>query len=209
MPEMNGFETCQLIKQTFPDIKAPILFFSGSSKEDSEKQAREVGGDDFIPKPFSPDKLIERIDQWVSKKTGFDVGEVTHDPSHQNELVLIADDSRTVRKMITMVLGKAGFTVEGHESGHDLIRALNEKAPALIILDVEMPDLDGFGTCEQIRRGFPDLTTPILFFTSHNTEENLTLTELVGGNGFLSKSNSPAKLVEVVEKWSNVRIEKE
>ncbi len=65
MPEMNGFETCQLIKQTFPDIKAPILFFSGSSKEDSEKQAREVGGDDFIPKPFSPDKLIERIDQWV------------------------------------------------------------------------------------------------------------------------------------------------
>jgi DNA-binding NarL/FixJ family response regulator len=56
--------------------------------------------------------------------------------------------------------------------------------------------------------GRTNLTTPILFFTSHNTEESLTLTELVGGNGFLSKSNSPAKLVEVVKKWSNVRIEK-
>lgn len=208
MPEMNGFDTCQLIKQTFPDLKVPVLFFSGSTHENSKKQAREAGGDDFIAKPFSPDKLIERIDQWVSKSTGFDIGEVTHDPSHQNDLVLIADDSRTVRKMITMVLGKAGFTVDGHESGHGLIMALNDKKPALIILDVEMPDLDGFGTCERIRQGFPDLTTPILFFTSHNTEENLTLTELVGGNGFLSKSNSPAKLVEVVKKWPNVRIEK-
>jgi DNA-binding response OmpR family regulator len=81
MPEMNGFDTCQLIKQTFPDLKAPVLFFSGSTHENSKKHAREAGGDDFIAKPFSPDKLIKRIDQWVSKQPALTSGKSLTTPA--------------------------------------------------------------------------------------------------------------------------------
>ena len=207
MPKMNGFDACQLIKQTFPDLKAPVLFFTSSDTDDSEKQAREVGGDEFIIKPFEPAKLVALLDHWVSKTTGWDASEVAHDANRHEKRVMFADDSRTVRKMVTMVLEKAGFTVDGYESGIGLISALDEKAqPKVIILDVEMPELDGFGTCEKIRKDFPDLTAPIIFFTSHNTDENNTLAELVGGNGFSSKSLPPAELVMQVEKWSKIEV---
>ncbi|NQV85440.1 MAG: response regulator [Rhodospirillales bacterium] len=112
MPLMNGFDACLSIKQLFPELKAPVLFFTASDTDDSEKQAREVGGDEFIVKPFSPDKLVNLLDHWVSKTTGWDTGQVAHVVSRQDKRVMIADDSRTVRKMVTMVLEKAGFTVD-------------------------------------------------------------------------------------------------
>jgi len=206
MPKMNGFDACRLIKQTFPDLKAPVLFFTSSDTDDSEKQAREVGGDEFVIKPFTPEKLVDLLDNWVSKTTGWDASQVVHDSNRQDKRVMIADDSRTVRKMVTMVLEKAGFTMDGYESGIELISALEIVQPKVIILDIEMPDLDGFGTCEKIRADYPDLKAPILFFASYNTDENDTLAELVGGNGFFPKSIPPAKLVEEIEKWSKIEV---
>ena len=121
---------------------------------------------------------------------------------------MIADDSKTILKMATMAMEMAGYKVAGHEDGHGLIIGLEEMHPAVIILDIEMRDRTGFETCEKARKEFPDLKAPILFFTSHNTDEYLTIAKLVGGNGFFSKSMKPSDFIAKVEKWSKIEVDK-
>ncbi len=202
MPYLNGFDTCRTIKQEFPNLKAPILFFTADDRPNRKDLAQEVGGDEFILKPFAPDKLIEKLDQWVKKTTTWDASQIKLEQSRSNKLVMMADDSRTIRAMVTMVMKKAGFTIECYESGLALLIALEEKSPSIVILDVEMPIMDGFETCQKIREDFPNLTTPILFFTSRDSEDNLVYAEEAGADGYILKSMPPMKLVEKVEDWA-------
>ena len=62
MPILNGFDTCRTIKAEFPEIDSPILFFTATDTPDRQQAARQAGGDEFIKKPFTPDKLVERLD---------------------------------------------------------------------------------------------------------------------------------------------------
>lgn len=64
MPGLGGFETCRRIHAQFPHITAPILFLTASNTSEDLSSALEAGGDDFILKPFVPEKLLERIEIW-------------------------------------------------------------------------------------------------------------------------------------------------
>ena len=114
---------------------------------------------------------------------------------------MLADDSRTIRKLASFALEKAGFAVEGYENGLGLVLGLERAKPSLIILDVEMPDLDGFETCQKIRTEFPSLQAPIIFFSSHKGKKMEQLAEDAGANGYFSKSMPPEELVEQVETY--------
>lgn len=204
MPVVHGFDACRIIKQEFPDLKAPVLFFTADDTENRMNLAQEVGGDEFIAKPFAPDKLIEKFDYWVDKTTTWDAGGITSKANRQDKLILMADDSQTIRTMATMVLEKAGFKVESFESGLGLLFELDHSTPSVIVLDVEMPVMNGFETCHKIREDFPDLTTPVLFFTSREQEDNLVYATEAGADGYILKSSPPDRLVEQVESWSGL-----
>jgi len=208
MPRMNGYETCWAIKHDYPEIRAPILFFTSVDTADSHNQAIQVGADEYIVKPFEPDKLVSVLDEWTAKTTRWDSSQVAHDASRQDRLIMTAYDNPAARKMVTLALEKSGFVVNAYENGIGILIALQEAQPSVILLDVEMPDMNGFETCDKIRKEFAYLTAPVLFATEKKTEDSLTRCEIVGGNGFFPKFLSPEKLVDRVEKWSKVQIDK-
>src|SRR5436853_7572582 len=81
--------------------------------------------------------------------------------------VLVAEDDADVRELVCTMLRRAGHATSEARDGQEALRALYEVRPDLVILDVAMPELDGFGALERIR----DLSdVPVLMLTAHDTE---------------------------------------
>src|SRR2546429_7569059 len=81
--------------------------------------------------------------------------------------VLVIDDDADIRALVAELLGRAGLSVEQAEDGRSGLRALHKSPPDLVVLDVSMPDLDGWQTLERIR----DLSeVPVLMLTARGDE---------------------------------------
>src|SRR5947199_2090040 len=81
--------------------------------------------------------------------------------------VLVIDDDADIRALVAELLGRAGLSVEQAEDGRSGLRALHKSPPDLVVLDVSMPDLDGWQTLERIR----DLSeVPVLMLTARGEE---------------------------------------
>ncbi|SCA56168.1 hypothetical protein MTBPR1_20016 [Candidatus Terasakiella magnetica] len=198
MPNVDGFQACYQIKSNMARLKAPIIFFT--SMANTEDSAMEAGADEFIVKPFQPNSLIERIDYWAKEDTHWALNE-NENQKGDNPLIMIADDSEHFRKMVSLILQNAGFHVEAYEDGFDLICNLEGKEPKVIVLDMEMPKLNGLDTCKKIRLEWEQLNCPILFFTSQASSETIRNIREIGGNDYVNKSLPPDVLAERVHHW--------
>lgn len=98
-------------------------------------------------------------------------------------LVLVVDDDRTTRLNHHSVLARE-YDVELAESGNDALQILGELSPDLIVLDIEMPGLDGYETCRRIRE---ISTVPIIFVTAHSSLESQLEALQAGANDILTK----------------------
>jgi CheY-like chemotaxis protein len=83
--------------------------------------------------------------------------------------ILIADDSKTICTQLRRVLEKEGYDVRITDSGDEALREIREACPQLLILDINMPGLDGYEVCAQLKQmGEPWSQLPIVFLTSVN-----------------------------------------
>lgn len=104
----------------------------------------------------------------------------------------IVDDDEHIRDVIRFALQDAGYETVDAVNGNQALLHLS-KAPAdLVILDIGMPEMDGFQTCKEIRK---TLSVPILFLTARNDEIDRILAFELGGDDYLSKPFSPRELV--------------
>ncbi len=83
--------------------------------------------------------------------------------------ILIVDDSKTIRAQVSRILRDSGYQALCATDGLEALESVRSNAPDLIVLDVNMPNLDGFGVCERLHQMDPPLgQTPIIFLTSEN-----------------------------------------
>ena len=102
-------------------------------------------------------------------------------------LVLIADDDAAHRRVLQNILEKAGFRVDTAENGKIALEKYAELNPDAVLLDVEMPELDGFSVCEAIRAEEQIRETPIFIITGREDEEAVERAYSVGATDFLNK----------------------
>ena len=100
---------------------------------------------------------------------------------------LVVDDDESQRMLMSAALKKERFKVVEAENGQDAIDMLQEVQPDLVLLDVDMPVMDGFGACQSIR-GTPGFReTPIVMVTGHEDTESIDRAYEVGATDFISK----------------------
>ncbi|OQX15436.1 MAG: two-component system response regulator CreB [Thiothrix lacustris] len=109
-----------------------------------------------------------------------------------NKHILIADDDPHIRDVISFALEKAGMQVTQTEEGRQALDAFRRHAADLIVLDINMPELDGLEVCREIRK-FSDV--PILFLSSRDDEIDRILGLEIGGDDYVTKPFSPRELV--------------
>lgn len=114
--------------------------------------------------------------------------------------VLAVDDSRTMRNMIRMVLEQAGFTVHTADDGIHGVEVLQDLSPDVIITDINMPRMDGFGFIDAVRGQDIHRATPILVLTTESAADMKMRAREAGATGWIVKPFDPAKLVGALQR---------
>ncbi len=109
------------------------------------------------------------------------------DPNSKKPLILVADDDRLVRTLARDALESAGYALAEAQNGREALEVYERLHPALVLLDVTMPELDGFSTCAELRRRHPGDPTPILVVTSAEDLESIDRAYESGATDFVSK----------------------
>lgn len=106
--------------------------------------------------------------------------------------ILVVDDEPRIRSLIELYLIKEGYQVTTFADGHSVLHAFRRLKPDLIVLDVNMPGMDGLEVCRELRK-ISEL--PIIFVTARDEEIDRILGLEIGGDDYLAKPFSPRELV--------------
>jgi len=184
MPVMDGIELIKRLRASRAHRDLRLLMISTESDRGRIEQALAAGADDFVSKPFTAEALVRKL-VGLGICTAAEVARPGTGPIR----VLLVDDSATIRSLLSTTLGAdadlrvVGAAVNGR-MGVDMVAA---DPPDIVLLDVEMPVMDGLTALREIRRIQPKL--PVLMFSSL-TERGAKATLdalLAGANDYAAK----------------------
>ena len=113
---------------------------------------------------------------------------------------LIADDSVTMRKMVMMTLEQEGFEVVAAENGVDALEKIGDSKLDVMIVDINMPEMDGITLIKELRAKPVYKATPILVLTTESGDQIKSEGKSAGASGWIVKPFSPDVLINAVKK---------
>ncbi len=116
----------------------------------------------------------------------------------RSKRLLIVDDDDNILDLLRYHLSEFE-DIQTASCGAAAIRMARERRPDLILLDVQMPDLDGFATCQALRSDTELTDVPIIFLTARQDSRTIVKCFKVGGNDFIAKPVNPAVLLQSVQ----------
>ena len=127
--------------------------------------------------------------------------------------IMVADDDAHIRRLVSLRLSKAGYHVQSAATGMDAFKIIaGDHLPDLIILDVMMPEMDGYEVCGRLKESPKVGPIPIVFFTSLETEKDRAKAFLAGGTDFISKT-APEQVflkkirhhIDLADRWQGMK----
>jgi DNA-binding response OmpR family regulator len=109
-----------------------------------------------------------------------------------SERILIVEDEANIASFVTLYLQKAGYTVDRASTGQEGLDLFARQPPALILLDLNLPDMDGLDVCRKLRA---DSQVPILMLTARDDDVDKIVGLEVGADDYLTKPFNPRELV--------------
>ena len=149
--------------------------------------------------------LLALLRTQVTAKPGVEVLD-SRDESNQSDVptVMVVDDSVTVRKVACRFLEREGFQVITARDGIEAMQLLQEQRPDIMLLDIEMPRMDGFEVARQIKTSEELKSIPIIMITSRTGEKHRQRALDIGVEGYLGKPYQEEELLEVMSTFMGV-----
>lgn len=209
LPGMSGIELLEKIE----DRKGlRIIVLTSSSEMNERSRAIELGADGVISKPLRMAELKQSVWNalgWSEHKssqaddhTARETDETRLKSIHHGLKVLLAEDNPVNQKLISKVLEKSGYIVDVVENGRIAVHAVTEGNFDLVLMDVQMPVMDGLTATKLIRRNEErsGKHIPIFAMTAHAYQEAESMCRESGMDGYLTKPISGAKLTQILGK---------
>ena len=186
MPIMDGFEAAAKIrdKEAAPN-RVPIVALTAHATEGYRARCLAAGMDEYMSKPFRKERFLAVLDQWVDRRP----------------IILIADDARESRLIVQRFLMLSGdYRLVIAENGKDALDLLTRQPVALVLLDMEMPVLDGFEAAPRMRALPGRDHIPIVAMTAHHDPEELARCIDAGCTTVIQKPLDRGKLAALVSR---------
>ena len=126
--------------------------------------------------------------------------EITHDSLSTSPMILVVDDSITMRRVSQRMLERAGYKVTTAKDGLDAIETLASLQPDLIMLDIEMPRMDGFEVLTYLRSTEKFMKTPVMMVTSRSGEKHRNRAFEIGANEYCGKPYQEEQILQTIKK---------
>ncbi|GAB7528081.1 Hpt domain-containing protein [Pseudomonas sp. 3A(2025)] len=120
--------------------------------------------------------------------------------------VMVVDDSVTVRKVTGRLLERHGMQVVTAKDGVDAMNLLEDYTPDILLLDIEMPRMDGFEVASRIRQHEQLKDLPIIMITSRSGQKHRDRAMAIGVNDYLSKPYQESVLLDSIQRWSTIDV---
>ena len=115
--------------------------------------------------------------------------------------ILIVEDEESLLKLESILLTSKGYEVRGVPNGLAALEALKEEKPDLILLDIMLPEIDGFEVCRRIRSDPSSKHIPIIMLTAKKSREDMTRGEQVGADWYITKPFKSAMVIETIQRF--------
>jgi signal transduction histidine kinase/CheY-like chemotaxis protein len=181
-----GDETWRLLLQlrqqeTYADI--PMIVMSSSGEE---RKALHLGADEYLAKPVDGEALVNLLDRLTGR--------------HSVTKILLVDDEEVMRYIVRQLLPRSRYSLIAIGDGQEGLRCLRDENPDVVLLDINMPELDGYQFLERIRNDSSVAGVPVIVLTSAILEPDKR-SLLHRASGILSKSDMSADtLIATIER---------
>lgn len=201
MPVMDGLEATEKIrefeKNTPNRHPVYIVAFTAYAIEGDRERFIAAGMDDYITKPFQPEELIRVLQKYTNKM-------MFRTQRHLN--ILLAEDNKINQKVAFKTLESFGHKIDIVENGAEAVEKFRQNPYDLIMMDLEMPVMDGIDATKQIRKleqdfqqmGVERKKVKIIALTAHSTTDDRKRCLSVGMDDYMSKPFRPADLARIL-----------
>ena len=210
MPDMNGEQVLQEIK-TDPDLrKTSVIILTSMGHRGDAARLESLGCAGYLLKPVRQKELFNTImavmgQQQVADKNStasIITRHMLEEVNFSENIILLAEDNAINQKLALRLLQKVGYTVDVVETGAQALEAVQKKHYSLILMDVQMPEMDGYEATTKIRALPGDNSrTPIVAMTAHAMASDRDKCLAVGMNDYLSKPLNVEEVLKVVRKY--------
>ena len=192
MPEMDGYTLCKSIRERYRDFDLPIIVTTSTIEESTLQKTYQMGADDFIPKPITEDKLINKVNRYFNTK-------------NRHEKILVVDDSLVIQNVLKLGIMRNGYHVLVANNGKEGLDIAIREKPDVIISDIYMPVMDGYEMVKAIRNTPEIKNTPCIIMSSTDGKYNQKLAESLGVEKYFVK---PFQLDYVMHQIEHYIVEK-
>jgi two-component system sensor histidine kinase/response regulator len=214
--DLDGFTLSQNIRNINALESIPILYLTPSGDPGDAKRCKQIGINGYLTGILKPESLYAALMMILSQghqgRSQKDIELITRHSLSETEdrriQILLVEDYPANQKVTMRHLNKVGYLVDLAENGQQAVEAFTKKHYDLILMDMQMPVMDGYAATEAIRTLESKQTTsetkrtPIIATTAHAMKSDLQKCLDAGTDDYITKPLRKATLLKIVEKWS-------
>lgn len=209
MPGIDGIETARRIRANASLAKVPaMLMVTANGREEAYVEAGKVGMDAFLLKPVYGSVLYNTLLQIlripsvdgprISRK---DTAAILELDTIRGSRILLVDDNHINQEVGAAFLKNAGMQVEIVDNGHECLDVLAEKSFDLVLMDIQMPVMDGLEATRRIRQNSELKDLPVIAMTAHAMAGDREKSLAAGMNDHINKPIDPDLLYKALKEW--------
>ncbi len=193
MSEMDGFGLVTRIRSLSEMTSMPVLMLSSGARREDADRCRQLGIDSFLSKPVRRKELLSAVVALLGcEAIPPSSNQVLRRefPSRNREVrILLAEDNRVNQAVASRLFAKLGYTLVIVNNGHEAVALLKQQTFDLVLMDVQMPEMDGISATKRIREHEKSTHghIPIIAMTAHVMKEDRIRCLAAGMDGYLTK----------------------
>ena len=209
MPGLNGIQALRIIQQELELINMPtVIMVSAYDQEEAMEEAKDLEVNHFLVKPFNPSVLLNAILVAMGKEKIISYREEVKEAEINESLaklrgakVLLVEDHEINQEIAMELLGSHDIEVKLALNGKEALEKLKEESFDGVLMDCQMPIMDGYEATRHIRLQKEFAALPVIALTAHAMKEDVQKVLDAGMNDHISKPISPRQLFTVLAKW--------